>query len=280
MTIFRTFPACILIAIAYGLAGDGILLNTDDESGVAPVTESPAGIDNEPSELDWSVVRDRVEIQGEEYDHYYYLLNLANETNLVELRSEAEAFRRERWAIEGEPKGRSIDRFPSFVDVMLHPEAYRGKPITLRGHTQDILVSQAGENTYGIETLYEAWLYTPDSQQIPTIVICTEIPEGLETGRQLIDGVSVTGYFLKHRAYEAQDGKLHFAPLILAHRLEWNSTNSTTSLPNWLIGLGGAGIMLLVGWVWWTFRSDREFNRKRLAADAAPVDLSKLPFDE
>ncbi len=280
MTDIRKLPVCALIACALGLASVGVSLFADNETEVGPVAEQTAEIGDELPEPDWSVVNDRVELQGEEYEHYYYLLNLSADTNLVELRAEAEAFRRERWAIEGEPKGRPLDRFHSFVDVMLHPEAYRGKPITLRGHTQDILVSNAGENDYGIETLYEAWLYTPDSQRIPTIVVCTELPEGLETGRQLIDGVSVTGYFLKHRAYEAQDGRLHFAPLILAHRLEWNPTPSTTSLPNWLVGVVGAGILLLVGWVWWTYRSDREFNRQRLASEATAVDLSKLPIDE
>lgn len=252
-----------------------IVTADDDTVSVADADEPQAA-----AEPDWSNVVDKVALRTHEAEHYYFLLNKAANTNLGTLRVEAEEFRQQRWTIAGEPRGKTLARFHSFVDVMLNPEQYRGKPISLDGHTQDILVSDAGENMFGIETLYEAWLYTAESQQIPTIVVCTEIPDGLQTGRQLIDGIRVTGYFLKLHAYQAQDGKMHFAPLILAHRLEWDPVPAAMHLPNWFIGLGGVGLVLLVAWVWWTTRLDREFRNQRLSADATAVDLKDLRLDE
>ncbi|GIT28342.1 MAG: hypothetical protein Ct9H300mP1_03880 [Planctomycetaceae bacterium] len=32
------------------------------------------------------------------------------------------------------------------------------------------------ENPYGIQTLYEAWLFTSDSQQHPTVLVMTSVP--------------------------------------------------------------------------------------------------------
>lgn len=249
-----------------------------EPSGNASEIDAADPNDVEVGELDWSVVADRTPIRAQEAELYNHLLDKAASTDVETLRREAEEFRQARWAIEGEPKGRPLDRFLSFVDVMLHPEVYRGVPVSLSGHTQDILVHTEESNPEGGRR-YEAWLFTPGSQQIPTIVVFNELPEGLRPGSQLVDGVSVTGFFLKLYAYRAQDGKLHYAPLLIADRLEWNPPAAGMSLPNWIVGVGAAALAFVVLWNWWSSRGDRQFRRRQIEKDAEPVDLSGLSAD-
>ena len=130
----------------------------------------------------------------------------------------------------------------------------------------------AGENDYGIELLYEVWLFTDDGQQHPVVLITTSVPESLleEVGRRkaenrpvLIDGVSGSGYFFKMYGYPAADA-YRFAPLVLGGRLEWSPPSPgglDRSLPMaFAIGLVIFGLPI----VWFVWRNRREDRQRRL----------------
>ena len=167
------------------------------------------------------------------------------------------------------------DEFPVFADLFQHPDVYRGRLVTLRGYVRRLISYAAPENDLGIETLYEAWLYTPDSQGNPAVVVCTEIPEGIPRGDQLVDHVSVTGYSFKHYLYSAQD-TWRVAPMILAGRLNWNpaASEQRSGIP---IGYLISGVLALLGVlaavIWMNFRTERNLRQLRQSHDdlAPPV---------
>ncbi len=175
------------------------------------------------SEIDLSMVTDRTDLSFEESPAYYGILAHVRRVPVPALEAAARDLRRQRWQSSPRDRNRSEADFPLFIDLLGHPEEYRGQPVTLSGHLIRLVTYPAGPNDEGIETLYEAWLITDDSQQHPTTVICTEIPEGMPIGEELIDGVSLTGYFFKLRTYPSRDRKIRFAPMILARTMTWRS---------------------------------------------------------
>ncbi|HUG20521.1 MAG TPA: hypothetical protein VMM56_16150 [Planctomycetaceae bacterium] len=109
-------------------------------------------------------------------------------------------------------------------DAFAFPEACQGKPVSFRGHARKAISHPAGENNYGIETLYEIWLFEEDAKGFPIVIVCTELPENFPLNfpeTQPLDGVSVRGYFFKLFAYEGRED-FHAVPLILAKSVEWN----------------------------------------------------------
>lgn len=182
--------------------------------------------------VDLSAVTDRSELSFEETEAYYALLDSASRTARSSLESKARKLISERRDALPELAAQADDDFPLFYDLTQHPEAYRGQPVTMRGHLVRLVKYEAGPNEHGIDTLYEGWLVTPDSQTHPATVICTEIPEGMPIGEELIDGVSVTGLFFKLHTYPSRDNKVRFAPMVLAHTFEWSPEGvSTTGWP-------------------------------------------------
>lgn len=191
----------------------------------APETEA------EP-DIDLSGVTDRTPLAFEESPAYYALLERARRADPQGLEAQARQFLRQRW--EDSPRFREFpfEEFPLFYDLTQDPEAYRGQPLHLRGHLIRLVKYAAGPNDYGIDTLYEGWLVTPDAETHPTTVIFTQIPEGMPIGEELINGVSTTGFFLKLHTYSSRDKKTRFAPMVLAHTLEWTPVPAGT---NWLL---------------------------------------------
>ena len=134
----------------------------------------------------------------------------------------------------------------------------------------------AGENAYGIDVLYEVWLFTSDGQQHPVVLVSTSIPAGLleEAGRLkaanrpvLISGVSGSGYFFKMYGYPAADA-YRFAPLVLVGRLEWSPPPKgglDRSLPA-VLAVGLVVFGLPIGWfVWKNRREDLQRRASRTA---------------
>lgn len=174
-------------------------------------------------------VTDRTELSFEESDAYYAILNHVRSVEATRIRQQAAEVLQKRWRETDRFHKVPVGDFPLFYDLTESPEFYRGRPITLSGHLIRLVKYPAGPNDYGIETLYEGWLVTPDSQRHPTIVAFTRLPAGMEIGEQLIDGVSVTGYFLKLHTYASRDRKTRFAPMVLAHTLTWNPPHGEAS---------------------------------------------------
>ena len=173
-----------------------------------------------------------------------------------------------------------VEEFPVFVDLyenVRRPEVYLGKPVTLRGHLRKLVEMPAGENPYGIQTLYEAWLFTSDSQQHPTVLVMTSVPPGLlEEVRRLkaanrpvlVNGVSGSGYFFKMYGYPASDA-YRFAPLVLGGRLEWmppSPGDLDRSLPV-VLAAGMVVFGLPIGWFVWRNRSEDRRRRMQRASE-------------
>jgi hypothetical protein len=120
-------------------------------------------------------------IRAGESAAYYRVLDHARRVDPETLRRAAARFLAARQKASGSAAVRRlpVEEFPVFVDLyenVRRPEVYLGKPVTLRGHLRKLVEMPAGENPYGIQTLYEAWLFTSDSQQHPTVLVMTSVP--------------------------------------------------------------------------------------------------------
>lgn len=209
-------------------------------------------------------------VRSEESVGYFAILNHARELPSTELKVAAKRFEQERFAaIKSDPNYRFYFRkpnaeFPTFVDLFRNPEVYHGQPVTFRGHVRRIISFAAGKNPYDFLQLHEVWLYPDESQQNPVVVICSHVPDKIPTGPDLlVDFVSVTGYFFKRYGYEDRSGQTRFAPLILAHQLDWSPSKkkvrwlSTTTA--FAIPFGVATVIAMI--CWWNGRQDRSVLR-------------------
>lgn len=220
-------------------------------------------------------------IRSDEAEAYFAILNHARQVPVPQLKAAAKQFQIERLGIvKNDPNYRFYFRkpdaeFPTFVDVYRAFDAYHGQPVTLRGHVRRLISFSAGENAHGLRQLHEAWLYVGEAQQNPVVVVVSELPKGMPTGADiLIDDVSVTGYVFKRYGYEDRAGQSRFAPLILAHKPEWNPPAQRHP---WLSSTASFGLTILLGIVfsglWWQTTQRR--HRSVLQQDEvfiAPVE--------
>jgi len=220
------------------------------------------------------LIRDNaVGIRESERELYYYLLAKTRDVPAVTLESASR---------------RSI----AFAVLMNESKDRLGEIITVKGELRRLAAIPAGKNEFGIETIWEGWLFNSDSGLNPFCIRLTSIPEGIPTGQDLGSGVivKVTGYFLKRYGYPAQQDRLHVAPLILAKNVHWDQKRPS-SVPDDLgivpYVLGFAGILgVIISILLYRFRSsDRDFEKKHLrrltAAPAGAIDaISELPTFE
>ena len=164
-------------------------------------------------------------------------------------------------------------RFQLFPALLDRPERWQGRPVRLSGHVNRVAAIPAPENDYGLTTLYELWLVSPDSQRYPTVIICSELPPGMPVGEQLLDGVSACGYFFKLHAYPARDGKGRLAPMVIAGAVDWTPPQP---VPPLLSPAGtravAAALTLLFGIGLWAISRKRppRSRRSRDAVEFAP----------
>lgn len=182
-----------------------------------------------PAEFNLDRIQDRTFLEEADVEGYYGLLNRARQQEVHQIAAAAREFLNTR-----RPQSKKFgkvppEKFPLFADLLNEPEPYRGQPVTLRGHSQEIKRFAAEENPFGITTLYECSLFTDDSQSHPTTVVFTEAPADLPLGEKIVDGVVISGYFLKLRAYHARDEKTRVAPLILARSIAWRRDRVSSS---------------------------------------------------
>ena len=209
-------------------------------------------------------------IRPEEAAGYFAILNHARQLPLAQLKAAAKTLQQERLAVvKRDPNFRYYFRepkaeFPTFVDVHRNPEAYHGRLVTFRGHLRRLVSYPAGENPHGLQQLHEAWLYVDGAQQNPVVVVCSEVPQGITSGSDiLVDFVSATGYFFKRYGYEDRTGEPRFAPLILAQRLEWSPPPKRSGgfSNGMLFGLTIGGGLLMVVTFWRMSRRSRLVGR-------------------
>lgn len=103
-----------------------------------------------------------------------------------------------------------------FSQLIDDPERYRGLPIHLDGTILRVLKNDGIDPKFTpTGVLYEAYLVTPDSQRYPSILIFEDPPATIPVGDNLTERVSFEGYFLKLKQYEAGDGVLRVAPMLV-----------------------------------------------------------------
>ena len=129
-----------------------------------------------------------------------------------------------------------------FAALLDKPGDWQGSVLRVSGHVNRVAAIPAPENEYGIETLYELWFVTEDSQRYPTVVIARDLPQGMPVGESVVDGVSACGYFFKLHAYPARDGKGRLAPMVIAGEVIWSPPQPVPPPVD-----RGTGVLLLLG---------------------------------
>jgi hypothetical protein len=167
--------------------------------------EPPSAVPLDP-ELLATIRDDTLNIRSSEREAYLALLARARDLPHSQLEREAA-------------------RDVSYSQIISDPDLYRGKLVTLEGDLRRLvdvggLGSAPGDDTHGIQKVYEAWFFTADSGDAPYVFRCTSIPAGIPEGEKLSEKIRVTGYFFKRYQYPTVRG-LYAAPMLLGKRLRW-----------------------------------------------------------
>jgi hypothetical protein len=224
-------------------------------------------------------VEDRTEISYDDRAAYFGILDHVRRVDPDALRRAAADFVARRHQVRDERLRRfSLEEFPVFADLSWHPQAYRGQPVVLRGHVIRVQKHSAA-NEFGLDPLYEAWLVSDDSNHNPAAIVFTECPPELPVGEGLVDGVSVEGYFLKLHIHEARDGKVRFAPLILARTVSVNPAGPPAELLPRPLKIA-IGVVLLAlaacGAVWLASGRRRPHELHTQLGETSPPDFRAL----
>lgn len=216
--------------------------------------ETPPAADRRPAEAQiapfvlQTVKDDTVGVRADERDAYYHVLAQARDARPGELESVARPG-------------------AAYAAVMTEPAHWRGRAVVLQGTLRRLQALPAGENAYGIERLYDAWLFTADSGIDPWRVVCSAVPEDIPRAEELKPPVEVrlTGYFFKKQGYAATHG-LHTAPLVLAGRIDRvvppvQFVFEERAFRAWVIAFGVALAALTVFLFWRFALEDRRFAR-------------------
>jgi hypothetical protein len=212
-----------------------------------------------------------------EYAAYHQVLDHARKVDYRTQQTAAREFEQQRRAAAPEMIRQPSGEFRTFIDMFKNAKLYQGKPVTLRGKVHKVLAHQAYENDYGITDLYDVWLYTDFSYSTeqnraslsPTVVVCTALPKNFPRNAEVIDNVSVTGYFFRKFAYESQDNAIRLAPMVLAQRVEWQPVDESSMfrpLPPWVYATTAAVAIAIVVLLWVIGRNERQRKKERLGA--------------
>ena len=162
-----------------------------------------------------------VGVRYEEREAYLRTLRLAHDVPLKRLEQAAADIRNERRESTPSYKQRRFEDFPQFVDLFTRPEFYRGRPVTLHGVMRKLTRFDLGKNPQELDHAYEGWVFTPDSQGNPVVVVFTSKDERLSVNGDIQVEVRFTGYYFKMYGYDAHD-TTRKAPLILAGEVEFS----------------------------------------------------------
>jgi hypothetical protein len=235
----------------------------------------------EPTRFPLDFVTDRSDLDGTpDFDSYFGLLDYVRRVDPAALQAASDQVREEHWKTSQHTDW-PLEEFPFYYDLTKRPESYRGRPITLVGHIQLHHVDHV-ENSYGLDPLHVAYLYTDDSQHHPARIVFTENPDRIPVGEQVVNGIQVTGYFLKLYRYHDRDGKGRFMPLVLARSVRWSPPQRIAISRGEQIGLAVIAVACLAGIVWYVRRTRRQDalareREKALLGVGPPPDFSNLP---
>lgn len=138
-----------------------------------------------------------------------------------------------RYLAEPLPVSKDAQSSITFLELVKQPDAFRGKPITIRGRVKEVSRQAATKNRSGITDLYDYWLMLEGGPTSPIRVMSALPPEGFpkilqpdgETRQRMQEDIVFQGYFLKRFAYQAKDGD-RVTPLILTHQPTWIQTKT------------------------------------------------------
>ena len=170
--------------------------------------------------------------------------------------------------------------FSLFAELLSTPINYSGELITLRGYIRTNIQQPADEDQPQAPPTYEAWLFTPDSQHHPTVIVYSDKPKDMPLGGDLIETVEVSGYFFKLYGYRAEDGK-RVAPLLIARTMKWIPNIKPVDRNAWfrniMIVCMGSGLVVIG--LWWINRTGhrrRLLNRQKNEENFDPQSLRQI----
>lgn len=182
---------------------------------------------------------------------------------------------------------RSSDHEAQYINVMTEPDRFRGELITIEGDLWRLYEFDASKNDYGVEKMYEGWVFTGDSGNHPYRIVCTSIPNDFELGENLRKPVRVTGYFFKREGYRSNGG-VHVAPTLIAKKISINPMPNgipqTAGILPYMIGaimaVGMALLVTIVGFAIGDSRSSRQgMERMRRQPSVSFAGLTVPPAD-
>jgi hypothetical protein len=214
-----------------------------------------AGPEPVPAALLKPVRDDIIGVHSSESDAYFASLRLAEKRLSKVTDSDA---RRGQYAL--------------FMDS---PETCRGHAWEIRGTLRRMSRLQSDANSFGLKTLYDAWISLPDSGNQLVHVVASSADAGLPLGDTDLKAppeIQLTGYFFKREGYvragEDARGDVGLTPLILAGRIQkftpvqvtGRGAEELTPYLGWLTLIVCAGVALII----WQFQlSDNVFRRTR-----------------
>lgn len=283
----------LILALLLVQAGDQlnaqITIQTTEENIIPANQGVPArrNVAPEDVELDpfllGSIQHRSLRVRESESDAYYQVLDFAKKGNYEQQKRVARetAARHERH-FRSQPANARV-KFSLFVDLFQHPEEYTGELLFFRGYARKMIKHPLDPEDPDAPQTYEAWIYSPDSQHNPIVIVCAEIPENMPQGGNIVETVEVAGYFFKVMGYHAQD-TLRAAPLLLAKKLEWiPRTKSDFSFERSLYFLITGGFVLAIILVYWRMsrRNMELLSKKTLEPeDFDPADLKDLDLSQ
>lgn len=161
----------------------------------------------------------------------------------------------------------------SFTKLRQTPEELRGSLIHIEGRLGSLRKIPPPKNDHGLGQLYEAWIVTAASDNLPYRVVFSELPDGLEPQDlyQPPHNVRVTGYFFKVQKYEAKPNgekwRYENAPLLLARRIDLVEPPdlSGLSLAPYVISFALIVGGILAFAMWRFTRGDKQFAAEHLS---------------
>jgi hypothetical protein len=221
------------------------------EAGTATNAEPATAI---PQEMLRTIRDDVIGVHASESDAYYVALRVAEKLTAAE-RQQAES--------------------ASYALFMDAPNTCRGRAWKIQGEIRQIESVRSAVNAFGVSSLIDAWVSTPDSGNRLVHVIASSadarLAAAVAAGQKEIP-VVVTGVFFKREGYRRagadQQGDIGLAPLVLGGQLQYflpevQVTTRAEELTPWLgwfaVALG-LGVVLIL----WQFQiSDRGFRQTR-----------------
>lgn len=177
-----------------------------------------------------------------------------------------------------DPKNARI-KFSLFADVFNNPDHYLGELISMSGYVRKVLKHPMDpDDPAGVQT-YEAWMYPPDSQHNPVVIVFSELPADMPMGGNLVESIDVTGYFFKIYGYRAQDG-IRAAPMLLAKTITWKPQVKRDNANERIIyfAVTGGLVLLFILAFWGISRRNRQRLEKAIQEPEGfdPTQLNQI----